>query len=269
MNEHPSERKHMRRIITIICAAMLICTCFGIALNSNTASATEGDEPCVPQEAWTEVVEHPAVTHEETVTVVDEEAWTETIPAVPGQWWNFAPNNNRDPFVGPPAFPVDERGTWVGPHTEGGPDGEGTYAVGNPDKGGNWFHREAGTPEQTIEHPAVTHEETTTVVDEEAWTETIEHEAVTCDDEEPPTECPALVFRDGDQADDDCSQPEPPPIKDEPKDEPKDDKPKGPFSLEQSCTPTRCVTITRDRHGDVVGKPKVVKYDADVREEGL
>jgi hypothetical protein len=66
--------------------------------------------------------------------------------AKPGKWWNFSPNDNNAPFVGPPAFPNDPRGTWQGPHTEGGPqqDQVGTYPNGNPDKGGNWFHREPG-----------------------------------------------------------------------------------------------------------------------------
>lgn len=104
----------------------------------------------------------PAVTHTEVVVdeeaydeiVVDKEAYTEVIP---GFWYNWAYNKDTQPFDGPPAFPTDPRGTWVGPHTDGGPayvgDDEGSYQTGNPGKP-NWFHR---GPERSIDHPAETH----------------------------------------------------------------------------------------------------------------
>lgn len=143
------------------------------------------DDRCYPSEEETEYVDHPAVTHEETITVVDEEAWTETIPGTPDLWWNFSPNDHSGPFDGPPSFPDDDRGTWQGPHESGGPS-EGTYGTFQQGNGhGSWFHREQGTPEQTIDHPEVSHEETITVTDVEAWTEEIYHPEVVCDPNDP------------------------------------------------------------------------------------
>jgi hypothetical protein len=81
--------------------------------------------------------------------VVDVEGWTETIP---GSWWNWSPNNSQGPQDYTPDFPDDERGTWQGPHDEGGPDQteEGTYNVSRGESGNSsWFHR--GAP-QIIVH---------------------------------------------------------------------------------------------------------------------
>lgn len=172
--------------------ATLTGLCFLLAstvLLTAPASATE----CVPSDAWTETVEHPEVSHEETTVVVDQEAYTEVIPGVAEVWANFSPNKEHRPFDGPPTFPEDERGTWhVHEQIPGGHVGpDGVYQKGEGH--GSWFYRQAGVEEQVIEHEAVTHEETVTVVDEEAWTEVIEHEAVVCEEEpeeEEPTEEP-------------------------------------------------------------------------------
>ena len=132
----------------------LIASTIGIGA---AAQATgDGEQPC-------------------TITVVDQPAYDEVVPAVPSQWWNWSPNKDQGPFDGPPAFPTDERGTWQGPHTEGGPgqDQVGTFQQGNGH--GSWFHREAGVAEYTIHHDAVTHTE-----------------EVPCT-EEPPTEEPPVV----------------------------------------------------------------------------
>lgn len=77
------------------------------------------------------------------------------VPAVAEVWANFQPNNNRAPFVGPPTYPTDPRGSWnVHNKIPGGHANEpdGVYAKGNPAKGGNWFYKQTGKP-------AVTHEE--------------------------------------------------------------------------------------------------------------
>lgn len=170
----------------LVLAVVLALIGVGSMINAN---ATGGDgEPCVPSDAWTETIDHPAVTHEETVTVVDEEAWTEVIPEVAGFWQNFSPNKENRPFTGPPSWPADERGTWQGPHTNGGPQPDAQGVFQNGQGNGSWFYRQQPVAEQVIEHPAVTHEETTTVVDEEAWTEVVDHDAVTC--EEPPVDEP-------------------------------------------------------------------------------
>ena len=148
----------------------------------SAASAPSGaDEQCAPSEPWTEVVQHPAVSHTETVVVVDQGAWTETIPGVAELWQNFAPDKEQGTFEGPPAWPDDPRGKWLHiekpiPPGHAGPDGVYQQGQGN----GSWFYRRAAVPEQVIEHPAVTHQEQVEVIDEPAWTGTIEHPAVVC-----------------------------------------------------------------------------------------
>jgi hypothetical protein len=168
----------MKKIFAVMATLVLVTAIvFGAVLA--TASA-DTPEPCVPSEAWTEIVEHPAVTHDEVIVVVDEPGYSETV-TLPGIWWNFSPNNNHEPFDGPPTWPTDERGTWHDhgqlPPGQAGPDGVYQQGQGN----GSWFYRAQGKS-YIIDYPPVTHEETITVVDEEAWTETIEHEAVECDD---------------------------------------------------------------------------------------
>lgn len=84
-------------------------------------------------------------------TVIDKAAYDETVA---GKWWNWSPNKDQGPFNGPPVFPTDSRGTWEGPHTNGGPSKNltGTFQQGGGH--GSWFHREAAT---VIHHEAVTH----------------------------------------------------------------------------------------------------------------
>lgn len=193
----------MNRFITALAVTLIGLSGGWVA---TTAYAAEDDpEDCPPivivdEEAWTEIIEHPAVTHEETV---------------PGAWWNFSPNHQQGPFEGPPSFPTDERGEWQGPHKEGGPSQEltGTFQQGNGH--GSWFHRE----EPTV----------VTVIDEEAWTETIEHPAVTheepgdCDDPtDPPTDEPTDPPTDDptDPPTDEPTTPTDEPTPDEPTDEP-------------------------------------------------
>jgi hypothetical protein len=175
--------KNRWKVVAAFAAAVAL-----VAAPLSSASATEGGYPpevCIPSDAipaWTEVVPdivHPAVY--ETVVV------TPTIPAIAAVWLNFSPNNDEGTFIGPPAFPVDERGTWhdhgILPPGQAGPDG--VYANGNPDKGGNWFYRHAAVPAV----PEVTKD----VLVEDEWTEVvpdIEHAAVPAvvcppDEEEP------------------------------------------------------------------------------------
>lgn len=113
-------------------------------------------KPAVPAKPGSPAVEE--VGHYEKVLV--KPAYDEVVVVKPaydevvaGRWWNFSPNKSRKPFNGPPAFPTDPRGTWQGPHTNGGPskDKVGTFQQG---KGhGSWFHREAS---RVVHHPAVT-----------------------------------------------------------------------------------------------------------------
>jgi hypothetical protein len=147
-----------------------------LLITAGTASSTPtgADQTCVPSQPWTETIEHPAVSHTETVVVVDEEAWTETIPAVAELWQNFSPNNQQQKFEGPPDWPDDPRGTWQHidkpiPPGHQGPDGVYQRGEGN----GSWFYRRAAVPEHVIDKPA--------------WTETVEHPAVVCPGPTEPT----------------------------------------------------------------------------------
>lgn len=136
-----------------------------------SANASEGDQPCVPSDAYDEVIHHDAVTHEETVVDSQE---------VPEVWANFSPDHQEGPFEGPPAYPTDERGTWhihdKIPAGHEGPDG--VYQRDNPGNGnGDWFYRQNYQAE-------VSH--TVTIVDQEAYDEVIHHDAVTCEGPQPP-----------------------------------------------------------------------------------
>lgn len=115
--------------------------------------AASPGSPEVPAVEEVSHIERKLVKEAYTETIVDKEAYTETIA---GKWWNWSPNDYQGPQDFEPAFPVDERGTWQGPHTEGGPDGEGTFNASHGNSGNSsWFHRDAA---QVIEHPAETHD---------------------------------------------------------------------------------------------------------------
>lgn len=79
-------------------------------------------------------------------TQTKSRTYCEGTQAGPDLWWNWSPNNSTGPQDYTPAFPDDERGTWQGPHENGGPteDTYGTFQAG----GGNspFFHRDHGTP---------------------------------------------------------------------------------------------------------------------------
>lgn len=171
----------MKKIFSMLAMLTLMLGMISVVF----ATPAMADETCTPQEAyvetivdnvaWTEKIEHPAVTH-----TVHHAAETKEVAhdAIPGHWWDFAPNDQKKPFNGPPSFPTDSRGTWIGPHTNGGPsqDLTGTFQQGNGH--GSWFHREAGTAAwtETVIVKAAWNE---IVVDKAAWTETIEHPATT------------------------------------------------------------------------------------------
>lgn len=168
----------------------------GIILGSVVISSPAyAEEVCTPSQAYTETIKHPAV-GDPTLTVENPDY----VPAQPGEtvslWWNFSPNNSQGPLEGEPAFPEDARGTWQGPHSDGGPgqDLTGTFQQGNGN--GSWFHRETtvvpeipavGEPTITVDNPDYV----------PASTETIEHEAVICEEDppvvvEPPAKPPVI-----------------------------------------------------------------------------
>lgn len=169
-----------------------------------------------------------------------EEAYDETVKGFPEQWWNWSPNNTNEPFVGPPAFPSDPRGTWNGGHTNGGPKPGtfGTFQNGNGH--GSWFHREPATPDKVIHHDAV-------VVTE--YTYLLKTTKTYCVDP-PVDEC----LGGG------CEHNEP---------EPGSDPPFGDTSStkETKCKPKKCVVIVKDSSGKVVDKSETVY--GNVNEEGF
>jgi hypothetical protein len=180
-----------------------------MAVLTLTSPPASGDPaPCVPSDAYTEVVvvtpevpahaetvTYPAVTHEEQVMSDPGQPSVASTEEVPTMWWVWSPNRQQGPFEGPPAFPTDERGTWQGPKSNGGPSQQetGTYQQGQGN--GSWFHREAAVPGDEGQPYVAPTYQTVVVIDTAAYTETVEypaapavtetvaHEAVTCDDE--------------------------------------------------------------------------------------
>src|SRR5450756_315020 len=184
-----------KRILAALFAPIAaVIVLFGGLTFASAASAgddhSQGDE-CVPSAAHSETtyIEHPAVTHTETRTVIDAPAWTETVTIEAAHWqrysWTGGPHTSDDA----PAFPSSD---WQ-PNVQGDPHNigvVGAYYRSNGNSGnGDWFYLDwVEAVIETIEHPAITHEETVTITDEEAWTETIimEYPEVTCP--EPTTE---------------------------------------------------------------------------------
>jgi hypothetical protein len=175
-----------KRIMSTFAALALVVAAL-VTAGTMTATATETGGHCTtqysgwvtesPGEGWVKI-------HTRTVTdkaaydetVIDKPGYDKTIivkaaydETVPGKWWNWSPNHNQAPFDGPPSFPNDSRGTWQGPHTNGGPAGTGTYKTGGGH--GSWFHREPAT---VIHHPAETK-----VIHVPAETHVVHHPAVT------------------------------------------------------------------------------------------
>lgn len=174
----------LKKIIIGLIALVLVAVGVGFAF-SGSANASEGDQPCVPSDAYDEVIHHDAVTHVVHHDAVTHVVHHDAVPATPDLWWNWSPNKDQGPFDGPPAFPNDERGTWQGPHENGGPDQDtfGTFNSSNGDNGrASWFHRDHGTPGVDAYDETVVDSEAydETVVDQEAYDETVHHDAVTC-----------------------------------------------------------------------------------------
>ena len=179
-------------------------TVVGLGLVAAPANATGGGGdpvPCEPKDAWTETViitpAVPAVPATPAVPAVTEERMTEPgqpyvapTEGTPDLWWNWSPNHAQGPQDYVPAFPSDARGTWQGPHENGGPmqDTYGTFQTG----GGNspFFHREEGTEgdpgqpyiaptyETVVVTPAVPAVPGTPAIP--AVTQEVVHPAVTC-----------------------------------------------------------------------------------------
>lgn len=163
----------LKRIIPLLVTMFLVVIGLGAGL---TSSATAAD--CVPTPDTTETIHHDAVTHVVHHDAVTHTVHHEAVPAGPDLWWNWSPNNTQEPQDYEPAFPVDARGTWQGPHENGGPDQDtyGTFNSSNENSGNSsWFHREHGTPAVDAYDEVVVDQEAydELVVDEEAYDEII------------------------------------------------------------------------------------------------
>lgn len=211
-----------------------VVTAFLVAMSgTNKAQATGDDRPvvCVPEDPYTEetdwLLESPGEGwyEIESKEVVDEEAYDEKVvdvEYVAPFWANFQPNDSQAPFVGPPSFPTDPRGSWIIHNNDGGPgqDQSGVYNIGNPHKGGNWFYRQQEVEEVShIEHhDAVTHME---------YRYAFDHPGTQCPPSSPEPPTPT-------HTDEPEPQPEPDP---ETPDEPKIGPPAGPVtkSVDNFC----------------------------------
>lgn len=224
---------------TALLLAVVMAVIFG---SVRSASATKPPVcvetvTVVDEEAWTETVEHPAETHEEVV------------PGKAAVWANWAPNHTQGPQDYVPIWPEDSRGTWIVhnqlPPGHEGPDGVYQQGAGNSP----WFYREAGTPDTTV-----------VVVDKEAWTETIEHPEVS-HEETVQVDCP-----------EEPEEPEEPPVTpEEPENPDTPDNPAEPkdpvITTETRNTPFKTVKISTHKSGAVTRD--VTRYSRDTVEEGM
>jgi LPXTG-motif cell wall-anchored protein len=200
------------RMATVLAAVGALVMSGGVVMLGASTAAADPDA-CVPQPAYTETIEHPAVTHVEEVTVTDSAAWTETVvdraaydervldhvqhySLAEGSWkYQFNPGF---PDTGDPEGKIRwQENAEQEPHTQGqgqpatwvDVEGKGLHYTGEPGHS-NWFYLEEifttvnhDAVTHTVDHPAVTHQETRTVVDQPAWTEKIDHPAGPCPDQ--------------------------------------------------------------------------------------
>ena len=160
---------------TLAVLAIALGGAYVAAILPTTAATPVASAPCVPSDAWTETTEHPRVSHEETTTVVDREAYDEDVFV---GWQRYSWTGGPHESDSPPPFPSSD---WQA-NVQGDPHGvgvEGPYFRSHGNSGrGDWFYLEA--VHSTQHYDAVTHDETVVVIDSEAWTETTEHPAVAC-----------------------------------------------------------------------------------------
>lgn len=123
----------------------------GITIQTSELSNHEhvwgAEQWVVDKEAWTETIDHPAETHEEQQWVVDQEAWDEQV--IVG--YHSVCNECGQEYTGKMEH-----------YNQYGCDSSKGYTSNVPIY-------------DTIHHDEVGHWETVTIIDKEAWTETIEH----------------------------------------------------------------------------------------------
>ena len=177
-------------VLAVLSGGLLFFTA-GSAGSAPTAT----DTPCVPSDAWTETTDWVLTSPGEgwrqvdQRTVVDKPAWTEevfvgwqhyswtggpladgVIPAIPTgpDDPNWQPNATQEPHENNPNV------TWLDS------TGWGLHFMSHGSAGlADWFYLERVT--ETVEHPAVTHEEFRFAID---------HPAVVCPTQPPTTQPP-------------------------------------------------------------------------------
>lgn len=125
-----------------------------VTTTTQAYSRTTPGEDAVTHEEWRteertrsseEVTDYVTEYHFRKFVRTKTRTYTEGTAKV-DHWWNWSPNNSQGPQNYVPNFPNDPRGTWQGPHVNGGPqqDTYGTFQTG----GGNspFFHRENVQP---------------------------------------------------------------------------------------------------------------------------
>ena len=168
----------MKKYLSI--AATLIVM-VGVVATTGTAG-TSYEEPCEPQDAWTEttgwVLESPGAGwyQVDEKTVVDEEAYDEVVQEGVDQWYHWNGSNQGSP---PPPPPASGWNTDNGNHNglENKPDYAPNAVFDASSQGGNnasWFFH-SYAEEQTGHYDAVTHQEFKFALD---------HPAVDCPGEE-------------------------------------------------------------------------------------
>jgi len=169
-NTLKNKRTSARRAATFLAALGVLVMSSGVALMVATSPANAAKAAdCVPQAASTETIHHAAVTH-----TVHHAA----VPAVDDQWFNFAPTDPGK-YDGTPTWPLSDDGKWeaVKGHANGGP-GDAVGLIHQGQGGGSWFYRIAGSPGVDAFDEVIT--------DTQAFDETVNHPAVTCNVVSPP-----------------------------------------------------------------------------------
>jgi len=241
--------------VLVVVVVVLVLLPFG------KGNAVTGTEPCVPQDAWTETIEHPAVTH-----VVHHDAVTKDIK-VADQRYAWTPKGPVDESQDGPAAgstPLTDPDHWqANTSNYNGTDPlDEVFQEGRGNGGNNasWFYWTSKT-ETVVVTPAYDE----TVVDHEAYTETIEHPAVTCpetptDNPTTPTETPTVPSETPT-----VNVPEETPVTNVPTPEVVEDDPV--VHIETTSEPTR--TIKKFTHESGKITREVINYGNDVKEEGL
>lgn len=192
----------LQAVLAVLLLVGASLTIPALAFGSPSTTTSQATEPCVPQEAYDEVIHHGAVTH--TETVIDQPAYDEVVVDAEAvdRWWHWT-GGPDGPQGNPP--PADGWKSDNGNHF-GFPDVVNEIIQRDKGHHGNadYFYHEVVEEQSHVEHhDAVTHEET--VVDQEAYDEVIHHDAVTC----PPPPCEGVACNPGCQTD--CPTTEPTP----------------------------------------------------------